>query len=228
MAGPNGSCITTCGRMGMIIPCPVWSVISNVRWLTKQKLRVVPRMTWLDPRLTPACAAFLLAACGAASAQSATGAGADRVRLELRGHVLPHCSFSGIPSGVDLGQLGDGSGAAGRQLAFQLNCNTPFAYALSSQSGSIRPADAAKQEGFLDEIPYRASLAILTDSGASLLLDCTSGEIRRDGGGCRGTSGSDTAIDKSAVLTVSWAKPEKHLMAGRYAADLRIDLGIGN
>jgi hypothetical protein len=176
----------------------------------------------------PLCAALLLAlpAAGFAFGQ-AIEAGGDRVRFELRGHVVPRCSLSGMPNAIDLGKIKAGAGETRRDLAFHLDCNAPFTYALSSNAAAMR-RDGDPQGARAKEIPYRASLTILTDSGGRLELVCDGGDIAASDGGCQGRSGQDTAIGMDGTPSIRWAAGNAPLPEGLYTAPIRLELGVAN
>jgi hypothetical protein len=181
--------------------------------------------------LTPAAigAALALAELSLAPAQGEAlrGPGGDRVRFELRGHIAPRCSLSGMPNAVDLGKVKAGAGETRRDLAFRLDCNAPFTYALTSTAGAMR-RDGDAAGGRAREIPYRASLTIATDSGGKLRLVCDGRDIAASDGGCEGRSGQDTAIGRDGVLSISWAAPDTQIADGLYTAPIRLELGVAN
>lgn len=152
----------------------------------------------------------------------------DEVRIGLRGHVVPRCDLTGAPSSLDLGSLPEAGAQGHGQLQFQLSCNTPFAYQLSSGYGAMRHANAAAGGNIAAAFPYRATLNIPTDSGGTLSLDCASVQLGEPAGACAGVSGEETAISKDASLTVSWGPLAGHLAAGQYSDDLHIAFSIEN
>jgi hypothetical protein len=176
--------------------------------------------------------AALLTICllgGFAAAQGLGGAMSDKVQIELRGHIVPRCDLTGAASALDLGVIA-GTGAQGqKQLQFEVSCNTPFTYQLSSGHGAMRHENtAAGAAGFATEFPYRAVLIIPTDGGSTLSLDCPSSLLGEPAGACADASGKDTAIAKDASLTVSWGPLDGPLAAGQYTDDLQISIGIEN
>jgi hypothetical protein len=175
--------------------------------------------------------AALLTICllgGFAAAQGMGGAMADKVQIELRGHIVPRCDITGAAASLDLGTIAETGAQGHEQLKFELSCNAPFAYQLSSEHGAMRHESGSADVGFVAVFPYRATLTILTDSGGTLSLDCASAQLGEPAGTCTGTSGDETSIDKDVSLTVSWGPIEGKLMAGRYSDDLRIAFSIEN
>jgi hypothetical protein len=185
-------------------------------------------MTSLGLISAPLCAALLLTMATASSVPAqATEAGGDRVRFELRGHVVPRCSLSGMPNAIDLGKINAGAGETRRDLAFRLDCNAPFTYALSSNTAAMR-RDGEAPGGRAKEIPYRASLTLLTDNGSRLRLVCDGSEIAATDGGCQGRSGQDTAIGMDGTLSISWTAGNAPLPEGLYTVPIRLELGVAN
>ena len=133
-------------------------------------VRVVLRMNWAS--FIGACA--LTAAAGSLAsdrifAEGAGGVMSDRVQIELRGTITPQCAFQNIASSLDLGTIPDSGASGEKKLDFQISCNTPFAYGLSSDDGAMRrDAGAEGMGGFLTQFPYQAALTIHTDDGATL------------------------------------------------------------
>jgi hypothetical protein len=186
-------------------------------------------MALLDP-ITALLSAVLILGVLASTpvrAQVLASADGDKVRLELRGRVAPRCSLSGMPSAIDLGRIIPGGGELRRDFAFQVDCNTPFTYAMVSGSAAMRRS-ADGRDDHAGSIPYRARLTITTDSGGRLSLDCTGQEIAAEAGTCRGLSGDEIAIRKDAVLAVSWAVPDTSIKAGFYTAPIHLELGVAN
>ena len=162
-------------------------------------------------------------------AEGAGGVMSDRVQIELRGSITPRCAFQNIASSLDLGVIPDSDASGEKRLDFQISCNAPFAYGLSSEGGAMGRDDGAEGAGgFLTQFPYRAALTILMDDGTSLTTTCQSQELGALPGLCQWQSGERTAIDRAASLTVSWGPIEGRLAAGRYSGSLQISLGIAN
>lgn len=187
----------------------------------------------IDPSLDMACGiaavAFILLLAGMAATQGMAGPLSDQVQIELRGNIAPRCDLTGAASSLDLGTLPETGAQGQKQLQFELSCNAPFTYQLSSEHGVMRHESAsADASGFTTEFPYRAVLTILTDSGSTLNLDCASSQLGEPAGACAGASGEDTAIGKDAALTVSWGPLAGPLVAGQYADDLHISIGTEN
>lgn len=156
------------------------------------------------------------------------GTMSQQVRIVLRGEVTPQCMMSGLGGSLDIGRLSAGGMSGQKQLSFQLNCNTPFSYSLTSEHGSLMLDKDGGANGLAARFPYRARLTIPTDGGASLTLDCSGAQLGGDAGACEGQSGAETAIGQNASLIVLWEPIGQHLMPGRYRDELRIAFSIGN
>lgn len=211
--------------------CPVASRRRIVfpPWPRSRFEYVYPRMTSLDLTSATIAAALLLAApvLAPARGEALGGPGSDRVRFELRGQIAPRCSLSGMPNAIDLGKIAAGTGETRRDLAFRLDCNAPFTYALTSTAAAMR-REGDGPGGGAPEIPYRASLTIATDSGGKLRLACDGREIAAGEPGCQGRSGQDTAIGRDGMLSIVWTRPETPMAEGLYTAPIRLELGVAN
>lgn len=174
--------------------------------------------------------AALLIICllgGYAAAQGMGSAMSEAVQIQLRGHIVPRCDLNGAASSLNLGTLPQNGAQGQQQLQFQVSCNTPFAYQLSSANGAMRHESApVSGSGSTDEFSYRAALAIPTDSAGILSLDCPSSQLAGAPGACSGVSGQETAIGKDASLTVSWGPVAGPLATGQYTDDIQIALSV--
>ena len=187
-------------------------------------------MTCLASNIARGCAALMVTGflTGPVHADSARRSMSDKVQITLRGRIAPRCDLAGVPSTLDLGNLPKTGAQGEKQLKFQLTCNTPFTYQLSSDNGAMRHESLSASSGFAADFPYNAALNILTDGGATLTLDCASAQLGEPVGACAGTSDDQTAIEKQATLTVSWGPLEERLVAGRYSDDLHIAFSVEN
>lgn len=152
----------------------------------------------------------------------------SRVSIELQGQIAPKCGLSGAAGQLDLGSLGKAGGRQERALAFTVNCNTPFTYAMSSASGEMRGQNGpAGGTGLTDRFRYQVLLTIPTDDGRTLRKSCDSAQLADASGqaaGCEADSGETTSMGKIAALTVSWDPAGGPLLAGHYSGDLRISV----
>ena len=80
-------------------------------------------------------------------AEGAGGVMSDRVQIELRGSITPRCAFQNIASSLDLGAIPDSGVSGEKKLDFQISCNAPFAYGLSSEDGAMRRDAGAEGAG---------------------------------------------------------------------------------
>jgi hypothetical protein len=186
-------------------------------------------MALLDPMTAPLSAVLILGVLASTPVRAQVLASADegKVRLELRGRVAPRCSLSGMPSAIDLGRIIPGGGELRREFAFQVDCNTPFVFALISPHGALRRGNNP-QEAAQREIAYNARLTIWTDAGGGLSLECTSRQISDEQTGCKGSSKDNIAIRKDGILSINWVLPKTALVEGPYTSVLRLELGAGN
>ncbi len=161
---------------------------------------------------------------GLASAQSAGGISPE-VRITLQGHIAPRCDLSGAAATLDLGEVEPSAGGQ-KQSDFQLSCNAPFIYRLSSAQGGLRPENAAGG-GFAAQLAYRATLIIEADGGGTASIDCSSAELVLPEGPCVGASG-DSATAAAAILTVRWDAPSAPLIAGQYTDNLEMFFSIAH
>ncbi len=145
------------------------------------------------------------------SVQSVAGPLADSVKIELRGEIRPSCALAGAPASLDLGEISQGAASGQTEFTFQLSCNTPFTYRLSSVNGAMRNDEGAAGTGFAAEFPYKATLTILADDGGALTLDCAGAALSEASGGCLAGSGDRTAMGQDASLAVSWGPLESRL-----------------
>jgi hypothetical protein len=152
----------------------------------------------------------------------------NRVSIELQGQIAPKCGLSGADGRLDFGSLGAAGARQERALAFTVNCNTPFIYAMSSTNGEMRgQSGTAGAAGLLGRFPYQVELTIPTDDGGTLRKSCDSTQLAGasgQGAGCEAESGETTSMGKTAALTVSWDPVGGPLLAGQYADDLRISV----
>lgn len=170
----------------------------------------------------------LFLALGASGSDLA--AEASRVSIELQGHIVPKCGMSGANSRLDFGSLSMAAARQERAIAFTVDCNTPFTYALSSANGEMRgQSEAAGAAGLLSRFPYQVLLTIPTDDGRTLRKSCDSAQLISASGqaaGCEADSGQTTSMGKTGVLKVSWEPAGGRLLAGKYSDDLRISVGV--
>lgn len=184
-------------------------------------------MTGLRPTAARAIAAALIVnPIVAPVAQTAAAIPSDRVEIGLRGWIAPKCGLAGLGASLDLGTLAASNPQGERELRFTVNCNTPFAYSLASESGGLSHETAtAGGPGLLALLPYDAVLSIAADDGETLRLACASGA---PGQSCAAESGERTAVAKDASLVLSWGPVAGRLIAGRYRDALRIGLTARN
>ena len=155
-------------------------------------------------------------------------ADASRVAIELQGQIAPKCGLSGADGQLAFGSLGAAGARQERVIAFTVDCNTPYTYAISSAHGEMRVQDeVAGTAGLISRFPYRVLLTIPTDDGGTLRKNCDSAQLANISGqrsGCEAESGETTSMGKTGALTVSWDAAGGPLVAGHYSDDLRISV----
>ncbi|WP_395397547.1 hypothetical protein WBP07_23665 [Novosphingobium sp. BL-8A] len=179
------------------------------------------------------CAGGVLAGVlAASSAQAHT----DSVAIDVTARIKERCGFAS--SGPDdLAAPRDLESAANFTVAVGLDCNTPYALGVTSQSGGLMNVDATNDgSGYAFSKRYRVSVALDTDKGIVRSQRCTSSEME-DGGSCdfaslvpgRGLkSGSGISVGRNAVITIDWpaqATNEPRLAAGHYKDTLILVVG---
>jgi len=164
----------------------------------------------------------LATTAGAGSAQAA-----DQVQITVQGEVEPACGLSGGSGSV---QLGDISVAGERTLAFTVNCNAPFAYAVVSANGGLASQSGTKIIGgdFTTLKPYSVGARFQTDLGsfgdaarqssaltAAAAAPCLATAFSAS---CPfTTSGNGVAINKTGELTLQWGAAATPLLAGSFS-----------
>jgi spore coat protein U-like protein len=179
----------------------------------------------------------------AACAQAASSAHVD---IELRATVAERCGIA--RTGSDPAAMPDLDTAQSLRFAFQVDCNTPFAIAVSSANGALRmqqnggpistgPGDARTPDGFAADKSYQVALSLDTDAGSISSQPCNSRDLTNSGGKCAfygtvpGTglsSGGRTAMGRDGALTVSWKSGDENGVrhaAGTYQDTLTVVVG---
>lgn len=169
--------------------------------------------------------------CAAASALALLAApcawAADEVQITIQGEIEPSCGLSG---GGGAMQLGDISVAGEKALAFTVNCNAPFTYALVSAHGGLASASGAPVIGgaFQTLMPYAVSARFETDQGMFGDTALQSGDLTAAAAApCLAdtfsascpfaTSGAGIAINRGGELRLKWSAATTPLLAGAYA-----------
>jgi hypothetical protein len=174
-------------------------------WGRHKNSRSSRRLLWL-----PACSIVALTTPLPATQTRAE----DLVTIEVVGEIDPKCRLNALPVGIELGQI---SKSGTQLIPFQINCNAPFEYSVRSRDGALKHLDVIEASiGLVAQIPYKLDVRIPTDEG--LILDqCDSSNLSGSSPSCgHGNSGSSTAIDQTASLTLSW-NVSAELVAGTYS-----------
>jgi hypothetical protein len=162
------------------------------------------------------CAAILLAAGG--HFLTADAATPDRVRLELRGRITPRCGLSEISGELNFDLRGGRPQSRNAALAFTIDCNTPFKYAVHAETGAmtLQAADAGDGK---PRLPYGISITIPTDDGGTLRRACDGPDEA-----CVVDSGDNIAIGKRGEIVVSLDEDRWAASAGIYGDRIQINL----
>jgi hypothetical protein len=156
---------------------------------------------------------LVLCLCGKASGQSVT--------IVLEGEIPTSCRMDTPVTKLLLGDLP----LAGRAtITFRVRCNTPFVFAMLSQSGGLVADNAGSTAGgFTNIVPYNARVEIPTTVG-SLTGSCTSTALKAQNNDCVfSSSQGGIALAGEASLTVSWQR-EMPSVSGTYADQLTLSV----
>ena len=156
---------------------------------------------------------LVLCLCGKASGQSVT--------IVLEGEIPTSCRMDTPVTKLLLGDLA----LAGRAtITFRVRCNTPFVFAMLSQSGGLVADNAGSTAvGFTNIVPYNASVEIPTTAG-SLTGSCTSTALKAQKNDCVvSSSQGGIALAGEASLTISWQR-DMHSVSGTYADQLTLSM----
>jgi len=177
-----------------------------------------------------------------AAAQStayAAGQGAVNrieVGIDVRASVSPRCGFAsgGTPGGTisqsDFDRIG-----LNREIAIQLDCNTPSRIAVTSANGGLTHAETVS--GFASRAPYSVELKMVADNGTSAAATCAADTLK-SGGSCafagtasasRGLYLSGTSMQASGShlkITAPAYAGAQPLLAGTYSDTLVITVSI--
>lgn len=170
------------------------------------------------------CAALIVMA---STALAGTASAADQIQIAIEGRVEPSCGLSGVSGSLALGDI---TTAGERTLAFTVNCNSPFAYALVSANGGLAAQSKTKVIGgeFASLKPYSVGASFQTDLGmfgdaarpssaltSAAAAPCVAAAF---GSSCPfTTSGNGVAINKTGELTLQWEAASTPLLAGSFS-----------
>lgn len=177
-----------------------------------------------------ALAAALLLAAAPAQARS------DAVEVDVKAKVKERCGFApGPSSSVDAPR--DLELSARLSLMVGLDCNTPYAFGITSQHGGLVNIDARDDNsGYAFAKRYRLAVALETDRGVVRSEICGSAELVA-GGRCEFAtttpgeglkSGRGISVNRNAILTIDWPSQSelpRRLAAGRYKDVLILVVG---
>ena len=148
-------------------------------------------------------------------------ADAQDVTINLAGQIPTSCRLSGLANTITLGAV---SAPGSTSLPFQVRCNTPFTFAVTSSAGALKTDAATPSPGFTAAIPYTVELNIPTNIGA-IAGSCTSAALKQGGTGCSfPSSGQGVALAGDASLLLSW-QTNAVALAGAYTDTLTLSVG---
>jgi hypothetical protein len=126
----------------------------------------------------------------------------QEVTIELAGEVPASCQLAGLTGAVNLGPI---TAVGTVRIPFQVRCNIPFSFSVTSGSGALRTAHATPPPaGFTAAVPYHIALQIPTNVGA-ITGTCTSTALKAGAASCfYPSSGQGIALAGDASLTLSW------------------------
>jgi hypothetical protein len=156
---------------------------------------------------------LVLCLCGKASGQSVT--------IVLEGEIPTSCRMDTPVTRLLLGDLPQVGRAT---ITFRVRCNTPFVFAMLSQSGGLAADNAGPAAaGFTSIVPYSASVQIPTTAG-SMTGSCTSAALKAEKNDCvLFSSQGGIALAGEAALTISW-RQDFPTISGVYADQLTLSV----
>ncbi|MBX3561922.1 MAG: hypothetical protein KF780_08930 [Sphingomonas sp.] len=165
----------------------------------------------------------------------------DPLRIEISARIAERCGLSAVNGQARAqGRLDQ---TESLQLAFNVDCNSPFRIGVNSAHGAMRLATANPRDsgtdgqGFSIEKGYDVALLVATDNGAIDGGTCHSSALTGRDGRCRFygarpgqgiSSGRDIAIGRTGSLTVSWRGGDDggpRRAAGNYQDFLTVVIG---
>jgi hypothetical protein len=150
-------------------------------------------------------------------------AAAQDVTIGLAGEIPASCQLTGLQTNTSLGAITEPGTAI---IPFQVRCNTPFAFSVTSASGALKAQYAiAAPPGFTAAIPYSIVPRIPTNLGV-ITGTCASTTVKLGATTCFfPNSGQGVALSGDSSLTLSWQVGEIP-MAGAFTDVLTISVGL--
>lgn len=169
-------------------------------------------------------AAFWSATLWAAAFLATVHAAEDEVTIEVTGEVGARCVLGEHEEAIDLGRLGE---AASKEIALEVDCNAPFALAVTSAHGGlVHQGGVAFVGSFTESLPYTLELELaLEDPEGLLALACASAEMTEPTT-CAGQSEDSIAIARTAALTLAWNPAPHVFLAGLYTDELTVTVSV--
>lgn len=200
------------------------------------------------PVIVGSCLSFFITLLFFIMSRVIHAAETDEVTLNLSATIASSCSMDRT------GTIGSGAGTTASPeqvtlaesgaitLDFNLNCNSPFKYTLTSTNGALvyqgTSNVSANSDTILTQAAYQTTFSTALEDGdtTSINQTCSSsgltGTTPKCNGGEFATSGTSVAIDESASLTVSlvgYSAPllnGQPLLAGTYTDTLTLEVKI--
>jgi hypothetical protein len=149
-------------------------------------------------------------------------AAAQDVTIDLAGEIPASCQLTGMQANTNLGAITERGTAS---IPFQLRCNTPFAFSVTSASGALKAQYANAPPGFTAAIPYSIAPRIPTNLGV-ITGTCASTAVKEGAATCFfPNSGQGVALSGDSSLTLSWQVSEIP-MSGAFTDVLTISVGL--
>ena len=124
------------------------------------------------------------------------------VTIDLAGEIPPSCQLTGVQTNTNLGPITEHGTAS---IPFQVRCNTPFTFSVTSQWGALKNGYAmAPPPGFAAVIPYSIVPRIPTNLG-TITGTCASTAVKVGTATCFfPNSGQGVALSGDSSLTLAW------------------------
>lgn len=174
---------------------------------------------------------------------TAFAADADHIAIDVTATIAERCGIARGPATLASAALPDLETAQTLGFDFQLDCNTPFAIAVSSSNGAMVLDDPTRagpvgrtETGFSNRKAYSVALALETDDAPIATRPCDAADLVAAGSACPfyGTvagqglsSGRRTAIRRNGRVIVGWRGGDDGIRraAGTYQDTLTIVVG---
>jgi hypothetical protein len=146
----------------------------------------------------------------------------QEVTIDLTGEIPASCQLTSVQTDTSLGAITEQGTAS---IPFQVRCNTPFAFSVTSRSGALKIEHAmTSPPGFTATIPYSIVSRVLTNLGP-ITGTCASTALKVGAVTCAfPNSGQGVALSGDSSLTLSWQVSQIPL-AGIFSDVLTLSVG---